>query len=227
VLQTRVLEDLRQAHRYRRWLCGLARPWLGDDVLEAGSGSGDAAAEWAADGTPVVASEADPARLAALQTRFAGHPLVRVRELVLPSAETGAHSAVVAYNLLEHLPDDVAALRSFARLVRPGGHVIVLVPAFSFAYGRFDAEIGHHRRYTRRSLVRALRRANLEVVTDHYVNALGLLGWTLVVRLLGGRPKPGPLLWLVEQLVPVLRRVESRLRPPFGQSVFAVARVSS
>jgi SAM-dependent methyltransferase len=173
----------------------------------------------------VLVSEADPERLAALRRRFAGHPVIRVRELILPSTEPGAHSAVVAYNLLEHLPDDVAALRSFARLVRPGGHVVVLVPAFAFAYGRFDAEIGHHRRYTRRSLVRAMRQAGLEVVTDHYVNALGLLGWTLVVRVLGGRPKPGPLLKLLERLVPVLRRVEGRLRPPFGQSVFAVGRV--
>lgn len=58
----------------------------------------------------------------------------------------GAHSAFVSINVLEHIADDVAALRSARSLVRPGGFVISFVPAFPFATSRYDLEIGHLRR---------------------------------------------------------------------------------
>lgn len=226
-LQSRTLEDLAEAVNYRRWLGSLARPHLGERPLEVGSGHGDYAADWADSGVSVTASEADASRLALLRDRFAGDGRVRVRQLAVPTEEAGDHTAVVAFNVLEHIEDDVAALRSFARLVRPGGRVVLIVPAFQFAFGRFDEAVGHVRRYRLAELRRALVAAGLEPLELHYVNLVGLFGWFLVVRCLGGTPKSGPLLRVYDRfVVPVLRRVEARVRPPFGQSVFAVARVA-
>lgn len=226
-LQSDVLEDLVEARNYRRWLIDLSLPHLGDDPLEVGSGLGHYAADWAASGVNRwTASEADPGRLAALRTRFAGHPVVRVRELAVPIAETGSHSAVVAYNVLEHIPDDVAALRAFAGLLRPGGRVVLVVPAFPSAMSDFDRLIGHQRRYRRRSLRAAAEAAGLTVEVLHHVNLLGLPAWYLLVRLLKGRPQAGLPLTVFDRLVvPVLRRVEARVHPPIGQSLFLVARV--
>jgi SAM-dependent methyltransferase len=224
-LQSDVLEDLRQAVNYRRWLASLATPYLGDDVIEIGSGTGDYAAEWVAHGIRVTASEADVDRLAHLQQRFADDPRVAVRQLVVPLEEDGDYSAVVAYNVLEHIPDDVAALRGFRRLVRPGGAVVLVVPAFLFAFSKFDAAIGHQRRFTVRSLRDSLEEAGLTVEALHYVNSLGLLAWVVGMRVLRLTPREGPALTLWDRwVVPVLRRAERRWRPPFGQSVFAVAR---
>lgn len=225
-LQNDVLEDLLEAKRYRRWLVELAVPYLGDDPLEVGSGLGHYAADWAATGIPcLTASEADAARLAALRARFAGDPVVRTRELAVPVRETAQHSAVIAYNVLEHVADDVGVLRAFAGLVRSGGHVVLLVPAFPSAMSRFDRAIGHQRRYRRRTLEAAVLAAGLEVEVLHHVNVLGLLGWYIVVKALRRRPQAGPLLTAYDRgVVPWLRRVEQRCRPPFGQSLFAVAR---
>lgn len=222
--QDEVLETLSQAVHYRRWLAGFAEPWLGTEPLEVGSGTGDYAAEWAKAGRLVTVSESDPGRLAALHRRFAGDPGVRVRELSAPSHAAGVHSAVVAYNVLEHIRDDVAALRGFAGLLRPGGHVILLVPAFPVAMSRFDREIGHVRRYRRGTLVAALDAAHLEPVQIHYVNATGLLLWVVGMRVLGMRPAPGPALTLFDRAVPLLARAEAGHPPPFGQSLLAVAR---
>jgi SAM-dependent methyltransferase len=221
-LQSEVLEDLREAVNYRRWLAALALPHLGSDVLEVGSGLGDYAAEWASAGTPVTVSEADQGRLAALRARFADDPRVRVRELTVPVDVDAHHSAVVAYNVLEHVPDDVGALRGFARLVRPGGAVVLVVPAFSFAFSRFDALIGHQRRYTVASLRAALEAAGLRVEQARYVNSVGLLAWVAGMRLV---PRSGPVLLAWDRLVvPTVARIERHWCPPFGQSVFAVAR---
>ena len=224
-LQSDVLEDLRTAVNYRRWLCSLGVPYFGDDVLEVGSGLGYYAADWADMGVRITASEADPARLAQLRETFAGDPRVRVRELAVPIEEEADYSTVVAYNVLEHIPDDVAALRAFRGLLRPDGAVVLIVPAFQGAMSRFDRAIGHQRRYTRAGLSSALGQAGLHVERCHYVNAPGLLAWYVGMRLLGGRPKEGPLLSIWDKVVvPVESRLERYVRVPFGQSVFAVAR---
>jgi SAM-dependent methyltransferase len=132
---------------------------------------------------------------------------------------------VVAINVLEHIPDDAAAVRSFAGLLRPGGRVVLWVPAFEGLMSAYDRRVGHQRRYRLDSLRTVLEGAGLEVERLHYVNSLGLVAWFVMMRLLGGQPQAGPALRFWDRFViPVLRRVESRVRPPFGQSVFAVAR---
>jgi SAM-dependent methyltransferase len=225
-LQTDVLEDLAEAVNYRRWLVDLALPHLGDDPLEVGSGLGLYATDWRTAGVQrLTVSEADSGRLASLHERFDGDPGVVVRELAVPIVEHASYSAVVAYNVLEHIPDDRAALVAFRQLLEPGGRVVLIVPAFPSAMSRFDLEIGHQRRYRKRSLRAVVEAAGLQVEVLRYVNCIGLLGWYLAVKLLKGRPKAGLLLTVYDRLVvPPLRRIESRWAPPFGQSLFVVAR---
>jgi SAM-dependent methyltransferase len=223
--QSCALEGLGDAVNYRRWLASLAAPYLGQDPVEIGAGTGDYAAEWAQGGQRLTVTEADPSRLRLLARRFVGNPLVTVRPMALPTEARGGYSAVVALNVLEHIEDDVAALRSCAGLVAPGGLVVVLVPAFGFAMSAFDREIGHVRRYRVRTLTARLESAGLEPAEVRYVNPLGLLAWVVGMRLLRRRPRPGPVLRAWDRwVVPLARRWENGHQPAFGQSVFAVAR---
>lgn len=223
-LMSDALEDLESARNYRDWLCSLGQPYFGDDVLEIGSGLGHYAADWADRGVNITASEADPARLEALRRRFSTDQRVRVRELSVPIRQTGDYATVVAYNVLEHIPDHVEALRSFAGLLRPGGNVVLIVPAFQFAMSEFDRAIGHQRRYRAAGLASVLREAGLRVERCHYLNGPGLLAWYVTCRLLRSRPKQGPMLTAYDRLyVPAERWLESKVTMPFGQSVFAVA----
>lgn len=224
-IQDRVLEGLESAVNYRRWLCELARSHLGGEALEIGSGLGHHAATWLAMGERVTASEGSPARVEALRAHLAlVAPRIPVRQLHAPVTEKADFSAVVAFNVLEHIPDDVAALRSFKDLVRPGGRVVLIVPAFESAMSEFDRAIGHQRRYTAPGLRRALSSAGWQVERIHYVNWLGLLAWIVVMKWLKGRPRDGRLLRLWDSvIIPVVRFTERWVRPPFGQSIFAVA----
>jgi hypothetical protein len=116
-------------------------------------------------------------------------------------------------------------LRAVAGLLRPGGRVVLVVPAFPSAMSDFDLAIGHQRRYRRRGLRTAAEQAGLRVEVLHHVNCIGLLGWYVAVKALKGRPKAGLLLTVYDRgVVPWLRRVEARARPPWGQSLFLVAR---
>jgi len=229
-LQTDVLEDLSDARRYRRWLAELARPHLGPDPVEIGSGTGEYALEWMPSVTSFTATEAEDSRLAGLRRRFEGHPVIRVRHLMLgepggADPEVPSHSAAVAFNVLEHILDDVAALRSMKALVRSGGAVILVVPAFPSAMSRFDLAIGHQRRYTRRSLGEALEAAGLQTEQLRYINPIGLLNWYVTVKGLRMRPRNGVALRLFDRTVVPVARLLDRVSVPFGQSVFAVARV--
>jgi SAM-dependent methyltransferase len=227
--QHRVLESLATAQNYIAWLASLARPYLGDDPIEIGAGAGDYAAAWLAEGVGrITLTEADPHLLGELRSRFEHDDRVAVGELDVTTSPRGEHSAVVACNVLEHIADDVAALRGARNLVRPGGAIVMLVPAFEFATSRFDRDIGHHRRYTKKTLDAAYRNAGIDVERLSYVNAPGLLGWVVAMKWFRRAPGEGVLLRAWDKIVvPVARRVEAVKAPPFGQSLLAVGRVSS
>lgn len=225
-VQSEVLEGLATAVNHRRWFVELAVPYLGDDPIEIGSGLGDYALEWAERMPRFTATEADPERLVRLKDRMREHPTVAVREILLPTEENGNYSAAVSYNVLEHIEDHVGALRSMASLVRPGGAIILIVPAFMFAMSPVDIATGHVRRYTKKTMRAALTEAGLSIEKIHYANALGLIGYYIATSIFKLAPKEGAMVKVYDKLVlPVTKAAEKLLHPPFGQSVFAVARV--
>ena len=225
-VQSEVLEGLATAVNHRRWFVELAIPFLGDDPIEIGSGLGDYALAWEPHFSRFTATEADPDRLVALKERLGGHETVSIRQMLLPTEEVNTYSGAVSYNVLEHIEDHVGALRSMARLVRPGGRIVLIVPAFPFAMSPVDIATGHVRRYTKKSMRNALTEAGLTIERLEYLNALGLIGYYLATSVFRLIPKEGPMVKLYDQFVlPVTRAAERVMKPPFGQSVYAVARV--
>ena len=225
-IQHGVLETLEAARNYNAWIASLALPFLGANPIEVGSGTGTLARFWLEAGVPrLTVSEVDPVMLKRLRMSFDADSRVDVEEIDLLHAPSAEHSALVGLNVIEHVADDVGGLRAAARLVRPGGAVVVFVPAFPFAMSDFDRAIGHHRRYTAATIRRTFSEAGLVVETIRYVNAPGLLAWLVGMRLLRLTPRDGIALSLWDRLVvPLARRVEGRRPPPFGQSLLAVGR---
>jgi SAM-dependent methyltransferase len=225
-IQSEVLEGLATAVNHRRWFIELALPYLGDNPIEIGSGLGDYALEWSEHVPRFTATEADPERLVQLKERLAVRPNIDVRQMLLPTTESGAYSAAVSYNVLEHIEDHVTALRSMATLVKPGGRIIIIVPAFMFAMSNVDIATGHVRRYTKKTMRAAMEEAGLTIEKLHYANALGLIGYYTATSIFKLAPKEGPMVKIYDTLVlPVTKAMEKVVRPPFGQSVFVVARV--
>ena len=227
-IQCDVLVALAECQNHRRWFAAFARPYLGEHPIEIGSGLGDYALEWIPSVEKFTATDADPALLAELKKQMARYPSVTVRQLLLPSEERGDHSCLLCYNVLEHIDDHVGALKSMARLVRPDRFIVLVCPAFPFAMSPVDVATGHVRRYTKRSMRKALTDAGLEIVEVRYANSIGLLCYYAFTSLLKRQPSTGGTMSFYDRLVvPVVRWLERLIgdRPPFGQSVFAVARV--
>lgn len=226
-LQSFTLESLNSAVNYHAWVRDLVRPYLGEHPIEIGPGLGDYAADWLTAGLPkITLSEIDPSRRALLTNRFGDDPRVEVSDIDVLSPVDAQHSALLAINVLEHIEDHVGALRSAHRLLRPGGAVVMFVPAFPFAMSHFDLQVGHVRRYRLRTLREAYAAAGLSVERMHHVNAPGLPAWFVGMRLLKMTPQDGATVRLWDKyVVPNARKLEAKRHPPFGQSIFAVGRV--
>lgn len=158
----------------------------------------------------------------------------RANVLALPFAD-GTFDAVTSFDVIYHawVTDDRAAVRELARVLRPGGVLLVRVPALRLLWGAHDAEVLSRHRYTRSELATLLRGAGLEVVRASYCNSIlfpVLLGRRTLDRLLGREGSdvgflPGPLEWAFGRVLDAeAGLLRAGLSFPVGASVVAVAR---
>jgi SAM-dependent methyltransferase len=158
--------------------------------------------------------------------------LVKADAQALPFT-TASFQSVVSLDTLEHVPDDTAAAREIARVLKPGGVAVINVPAFRWLWGPHDVALMHCRRYTRRDLKTLLENAGLKVEKVSYGVFL-LFPVVLVIRLADrlGRRKAEVILppvppWFNRALT-ALMSLEEKTIPslglPWGSSVIAIAR---
>jgi SAM-dependent methyltransferase len=84
--------------------------------------------------------------------------------------EDGTFDLVTAFDVVEHMDDDLAGLTEMRRVLRPGGRVLLFVPAFMFLWGLQDDVSNHRRRYRLPELRRVLEQAGFEVERTTYAN---------------------------------------------------------
>ncbi len=114
--------------------------------------------------------------------------VVRARAESLPLRD-GCADAIVATDILEHLEDDASALAEFYRVLKPGGHAVITVPAYRFLWSEHDQALMHKRRYVARELIERSTRAGFQVTAHSY--ALFFLFPLALGRLLKARPRSG------------------------------------
>jgi SAM-dependent methyltransferase len=203
-------------------------------VLDAGCGSGRNMIEFADLGT-VTGIELSETSVALARQRDAGE-IVSGSVLEMPFADDSFDLAV-SLDVIEHLDDDLTALRELRRTVAPGGALLVTVPAYQWLWSGHDEINHHHRRYTRRSLQRVASQAGWTQVRTTYFNSL-LLPVAIVLRVLDrfNRAKttessldlwipPAPVNWLLERPLALEAALIARGgRIPVGLSLLAVFR---
>lgn len=130
-----------------RWLRTLAP----SSVIEAGCGMGSMACRLASS-YEYRGYEPDPISFGVAETRLKELGRGRVLNGVVPEDPDREFDMLVAFEVLEHVEDDHGTLKSWSMWVRPGGHIMVSVPADPDRFDACDRLVGHVRRYTRDSL---------------------------------------------------------------------------
>jgi ubiquinone/menaquinone biosynthesis C-methylase UbiE len=93
------------------------------------------------------------------------------RSLPFPDASV---DALTALDVLEHVEDDKAGLREFARVVKKGGVAVITVPALPALWSDWDVALHHYRRYTRKHLLSVVPLEQFEVLHCAYINVAAL-----------------------------------------------------
>lgn len=217
------LEAMACAERYRAFLLGLVMARLdgGGEALDFGAGHGNFAQLLAGRGVAVTCVEPN----------LAFHDAIRRKGLGaaadLDAIAPESRGFVYSLNVLEHIDDDVAALREIKAVMRLGGRLFLYVPAFQCLYGPMDAHVGHVRRYSRRELEAKVRAAGFRVEDVRYADSLGFIA-SLFLKYRkgerGGQLSPGMVGFYDRFLFPVSRALDVVCGRWFGKNLMVTAR---
>ncbi|QDV07889.1 Ubiquinone biosynthesis O-methyltransferase [Planctomycetes bacterium Poly30] len=238
------LERMAGLRPYYDWVLELAETLnggpLGKRVLDAGCGIGNFVELLRHRAEHVMAVDLSPKNVAVLRSRFEDAANVEVlqTDLDVQREELRARSvdAICCLDVLEHIQDDAALVRSFAGILPEGGTLFVKVPAHQWLYGSVDEASDHHRRYGRKQLMRLVEGAGFRVERARYMNMAGVGPYFLKSRVLkkgstfSNSFSQRQLRW-IKRSIGVFRgadRVAGLLGPgggpPVGQSVVLIAR---
>jgi SAM-dependent methyltransferase len=127
-------------------------------------------------------------------------------------------------DVLEHIEDDREALGHLLRALKPGGKLLVFVPALQILMSKLDKIHGHLRRYHRGELIAKVRDAGGDISTCRYFDLVGVLPWLVLNRVLGSTTFNSSLVYFNDRfVVPVSRAAEQIVDLPFGKNLILVA----
>ncbi len=203
-------------------------PTAGRRILEIGCGTGHNLAMLGSFGT-IDAVELDPAAREVASQRL-GKSVLDARLPQLEGVDRACYQIVAALDVIEHVEDDVAALKALASCLEPGGRMLITVPAFPWMWSGHDVANHHFRRYTKATLRNAAEQAGLTVEFMGWFNSI-LFPFAalnrLAARVTGKEGSadampPAPINALFETLFGLERYLIGKLPLPPGVSIAAV-----
>jgi SAM-dependent methyltransferase len=150
---------------------------------------------------------------------------VRQIDLVHPHFSTeyldllGSFDGIFALNVVEHIANDGLAIRNARLLLRDGGHLVILVPAFQALYNGFDRALEHYRRYTEGGLRKVFKQEKLTVVHSQYFNLAAIAGWWFSGTILKKETIPTGQMRVYNALVPIFKVIDKLVFNRVGISV--------
>lgn len=218
---------LGRAGNYNRWIYAQIAPYLGRRILDVGCALGNIT-QFFHDRERVIGVDIAPEFGELFRQNFAHLPhyaflLADFSDFDPATLRDERIDTVVCLNVLEHIKDDVGALRTMRDVLVPGGRLVLLVPAYRPLYGAMDAADHHYRRYAAREVRRKVGEAGFVVDRVWHMNAPGMLAWLINGKLLRRSLASEGQYGAYNAIVPLIRTVERLIPPPIGLSVLAAA----
>lgn len=223
------LSVLAEMTRYHDWIVEHFRPYLRGHMIEIGPGIGSISRRLLPYAASLDLVEPSANLVEILQQKFGGDEKVRVfsdtLERHLEVAPKVSADTIILVNVLEHVENDFAELHKLFEVVKPGGYVLLFVPALKILMSKLDYIHGHFRRYHRNELVGLVRRSGFEVAQSYYLDIIGVTPWFLLNTLARRTDfNPKMIRFYDRWLLPLTAWIESKVRIPFGKNLVVVAR---
>ncbi|MCX5797436.1 MAG: glycosyltransferase [Elusimicrobia bacterium] len=222
------LRNMARAGQYNLFLFDRIEPYLGREVIEVGAGVGNISRKLL-DRDRLVLSDADPGYVELLERTYQDWAYVKVvaldlaRPQAVPEELAESFDSVVCFQVLEHIQDDALALGTIRRLLKPGGRVLLMLPAHQSLFGTMDRELGHLRRYDAPDLRGKLTAAGFEIEALRFYNPIAVPGWWLNGKVLRRRLISDFQLLVFDKLIFLVRWL-ARWDIRFGLVILAVGR---
>ena len=227
----RDLEAMSFATNYHRWVIDEFRPCFGDRTADMGAGTGNF--------SDLLLEARVTGQLVAFEPSANMYPVLEERLGARENVETvngglsdeyfeseKSFDSIVYVNVLEHIQNDGEELSSAHRALKPGGHLLLFVPALPSLFSELDRLLGHFRRYRKRGLVDLVRTAGFDVIKVKYFDFLGIVPWYLTYVLFKRTISRNDVIYYDRLAVPVMRRIEGAITPPVGKNILLVGRKS-
>lgn len=228
-----VLDVVSNADKFNHWMYQSIRPYCKGNILEIGSGIGNISEFFFKDNYHITLSDVRENYCERLKSTFGEEKtLAGVMLMDLTSADfdekfknqLGTFDTVFALNVVEHIKDHQLALANCYKLLKPGGHVVILVPAYQWLYNQFDKELEHYRRYTKKQLSKLMVTQGFEVIKSTYFNFMGIWGWWISGKLQRNKTIPEGQMKLYNKLVPVFKVIDRCVFKSAGLSTIAIGK---
>jgi len=221
-------ETLRPRQNYNRWIYESVRTHIGERVLEVGCGIGNIT-QFMRFKELVYGIDISREMLGMINQKCGKLTNFKSSRFDIEKDDVGKlmgndFDTVICLNVIEHLADDVAALKKMYSLLEKKGRLALLVPAYQWLYGSMDKSHGHMRRYNKKGLTGKLGKAGFRIERMFFINMPGVFGWFLNGKVLKRRHLPEKQTLLFDMLVPLFKAFETIFNPFFGLSVICICR---
>lgn len=227
-----------ELYNYRKYQYDLIGKYIGNNILEIGSGEKGFTKELVKNSKYIkrlISIEPSEIlfRIHKNRYKFPGYVSFYKKDLFdLTPKIFGLFDTIVFIHVLEHIKKDKKALDTACRLLKPGGFVLIEVPALPFLFSPHDKLLGHYRRYTKNYLLSIIDKKKFVVEDIWYQDFFGMLGSLLFFKWKKIKLNSNDGVKLVHNqgklydkyIVPFQSFIEKFIRPPIGLSLTAVIR---
>lgn len=223
------LYRMRLMKNNNKWVFEQIKPYLGNNILEIGSGIGNISKFLAHLNRNLILTDINGSYIEYLRHRFIGNPKVRIIPHDISSIDL-SHilpskiDTVVCINVLEHIKDDDKSLDNIYEILCKSGRLILMVPAIKILYGSLDEKIGHFRRYEKGELVKKLEYKNFAIEKIYYHNLISAMGWFVTGRILRKKLISSFQVKLLDKFIPFFAEIEKRVKIPFGLALMVICK---
>lgn len=222
------LEAIAAASQFNEWMYRTTSKNLTGRILEIGSGIGNISAFFLRDKRQLHLSDIRDNYCDFLDQQFQAQESldgIANLDLVDPDFDKKyanyleSFDSLFALNVVEHIEDDQLAIANAKKLLKKGGRMVILVPAYQALYNHFDTALEHYRRYNKASLSKLFEANQLQIERKEYFNLVGIAGWFFSGNILRKRVIPSGQMKLYNALVPIFKVVDKVTFRQWGLSV--------